>query len=337
MEQVTRTKTVAGNDCRYEKLMRERSREEILSELRSRGARRLRVVSLRANRSTMWSLTQNATALNLHLGYAGAPEAVLDAFAIIVVERGRNTEAGRQARAVVSDWPGLAVFLEREQAKHLRRQRIQARCGDSADVTHCCGTPEQRAYLRAIYRYFNDTRCGGILPADMPLRLSNRMRSSLGHMLPGHRDDEGRYVAEIALNVDLMLAGNGPERVDTLLHEMAHAADYLHSGSRGHGASWRAWAHRLGCRADREYDRPVVRRRRWKDDVTRVPPLPAALRRRAVGDDSASLPPSPRALGGGSLANGVDNGVDVTVSAYPPGPSEGRAGFDGDSVRHLGQ
>jgi len=149
-------------------------------------------------------------------------------------------------------------------------------------MTHCCGTPQQRTYVQAIYRYFNHTRFGGALPADIPVRLSSRMRSSLGHMLPGHQEGDGRYVVEIALNVDLLLAGNGPERIDTLLHEMAHAADYLRDGERGHGASWRDWARRVGCRPDREYDRPVCRRRRRSESVTRVPPLPVPLRRSAA-------------------------------------------------------
>jgi hypothetical protein len=103
------------------------------------------------------------------------------------------------------------------------------------------------------------------------------MRSALGHMLPGPEDGSSRSVIEIALNVDLMLEGNGAERVDTLLHEMAHVADYLLDGNRGHGKTWRMWAHEVGCRPERLYDRPVRRRRPRNVSVTRVPPLPAAL------------------------------------------------------------
>ena len=103
------------------------------------------------------------------------------------------------------------------------------------------------------------------------------MRSSLGHMLPGHRPDGSRIVVEIALNADLMLEANGAERADTLLHEMAHVADYLESGHRGHGASWRDWARRVGCRPTTLYDRPVATRSRRLDTVRRVPPLPPAL------------------------------------------------------------
>jgi predicted SprT family Zn-dependent metalloprotease len=86
-------------------------------------------------------------------------------------------------------------------------------------------------------------------------------------------------VVEIALNVDLMLEGNGAERVDTLLHEMAHAADYLVNGNRDHGRTWREWASRVGCTPEALYDRSVHRRPSRGDAVHRVPPLPPALQR----------------------------------------------------------
>jgi hypothetical protein len=144
-------------------------------------------------------------------------------------------------------------------------------------VTSCCATPQQREYLRVLYRYFNLTRFEGKLPDDIPVRLSNRMQSSLGHMLPSEDIDGERRVLEIALNLDLMLERNGPERIDTLLHEMAHVADYLESGNRGHGESWQDWAVRVGCRPSRLYDRPYARRRRRSARVDRVPSLPEPL------------------------------------------------------------
>jgi hypothetical protein len=79
------------------------------------------------------------------------------------------------------------------------------------------------------------------------------------------------------------LGRNGAERIDTLLHEMAHVADYLQSGHRGHGSSWRRWAHRVGCRPTSLYDRPVGRRRRRRDPVHRVPPVPQSIARLVGG------------------------------------------------------
>ncbi len=263
--------------------MRARSNEEFLRELRRRGAGRLKRVTFRANRSTIWSLTQDATVLNLHVAYRRAPSSLLDAFAVIVRARGRQTEAFREAARSVRDWPGLEPVLEAVRKVHAQRRRAAAsQCSDESEVTPCCGTPHQRTYLRALYQYFNETRFDGLLPKRVPVRLSNRMSSSLGHMIPGYDRKRGRYVVELALNVDLMLEGNGPERIDTLLHEMAHVADYLLDGNRGHGASWKAWARRAGCRAETKYERSVVRRRRRRQSVTRVPPLPLALRHRAA-------------------------------------------------------
>jgi hypothetical protein len=241
--------------------------KRFLEELRRRGALRLSRVTFRANRSIVWSITQRGRALNVHAAFASDPSSeLLDAFATLVREGGIASRAGRRAARLVGAWPALGPALA--DARRKRRDR---------PGSACCATSEQSRYLRILYQYFNATRFEGRLPMDLPVRLSDRMRSALGHMLPVSDDGSERAVAEIALNVDLMLDGNGAERVDTLLHEMAHVADYLLSGQRGHGKSWRMWALRAGCRPERLYHRPVRRRRRKNLSVTRVPPLPAAL------------------------------------------------------------
>jgi hypothetical protein len=261
---------------------------DFLDELHRRGVRRVRCVRFRNNRTTVWSLTQKGTALNVHEAYRGATPALLDAFAVVVQEGGVGSERSRRAAKRISEWPQLADAIRAARAIHA------ARAADaSAPPTHCSATPGQRAYLRAVYRYFNRTRFEDRLPEDVPVRLSRRMRSALGHMLPGERPDGTRYVVEIALNCDLMLATNAAERADTLLHEMAHAAAYLESGHRGHGPSWRAWARRVGCRPTTLYDRPVTARHRRRDAVTRVPPLPPALRPFAEASGPPAGPASP--------------------------------------------
>jgi hypothetical protein len=241
--------------------------EEFFVELRRRGALRLSSVTFRANRTVLWSLTQGGRVLNLHAAYLAGPTAeLLDALATLAREGGVASAAGRRAAATVRAWPALGSALS--AARRARGNRPESAC---------CATSGQSHYLRVLYEYFNRTRFEGRLPSDLPVRLSDRMRSALGHMLPAPDEGSERRVAEIALNVDLMLEGNGAERVDTLLHEMAHVADYLLSGHRGHGKSWRDWARRVGCRPERLHDRPVRRRRRRSVAVTRVPPLPLAL------------------------------------------------------------
>ncbi len=266
---------------------------DFLRALHVRGARRIRRVHFRDNRSTIWSLTCDGTVLNVHAAYRAAPDPLLDAFATLATAKTTRSRAWRDATDRVRNWPALAHALEDARRRHAD-ERAEPR---GAGIVPCCGTPRQRNYLRRLYDYLNHTRFGGRLPDDIPLRLSRRMRTALGHMLPGADNAGDRRVAEIALNVDLLLPGNGAERLDTLLHEMAHAADYLETGARGHGASWRAWARRIGCRPTTLYDRPVRFRRRRSDPVSRVPPLPPALRLGSSAESGPELGPSAHATG----------------------------------------
>jgi len=239
---------------------------DFLAELHRRGAWRISRVSFRKNRSTVWSITQGGRALNVHAAFRTATPEVLGAFATIARAGGVRSAAGRQAAALIGSWPAL------ESAIRAAREAY-----GPGPVTRCCATPAQRRYLDAVYDYLNVTRFGGSLPGDVPVRLSRRMKSVLGHMAPAQTADDERRIREIALNVDLMLAGNAFARIDTLLHEMAHAADFLESGCLGHGPSWRAWAQRVGCEPTRQHDRPIKRRARRGGSVTRVPPLPPAI------------------------------------------------------------
>lgn len=260
--------------------MADRDETEVLRRLREEGATRLETVRYRRNRSTIWSLTAGGTVLNLHEAYRRAPWPVVRAFAVIARvalarDRGNRAEYARAARHV-RRWPGLEPALRRIRAEHRRRKpRRRARGGGRGALRPgpCCASPAQREYLRALYLHLNRTRFGGCLPANLPLRLSSRMKRRLGQMR-GQVLDGGRTVVEIALNEDLMLEGNGGERVDTLLHEMAHAADWLTEGGRGHGTSWKSWARRVGC-VDRACTHAEIRRRSdRRQRVTRVPPLP---------------------------------------------------------------
>lgn len=246
---------------------------DFLFELHRRGAKRITCVTFRKNRSTIWSLTRDGRVLNVHDAYRRASPALLDAFATVAIEGEVGSSAAKKAATVISAWPELADEIRRLRNAHDTRRRE----ADEHGMTHCCATPEQRSYLHAVYGYFNHTRFDGTLPTDISIRLSRRMRSALGHMMPGERTDGSRYVVEIALNCDLMLSGNGAERADTLLHEMAHVADWMQSGELGHGASWKAWARHAGCQPTRLHERPVRYRRNRRHPVSRVPPLPDAI------------------------------------------------------------
>lgn len=256
-----------------------RSERQVLLILHRRGARRLTGVRFRSNRSTIWSLTRGGRQLNLHVAYRIAPLEILDHFAVIAREAERNTPSYRMSAEVVRSWGPLEMELRRVRREHVRRRRIAGprRRRGNRGAGPCCATTEQRVYLRRLYTYLNRTRFANLLPSDVHLRLSNRMRSRLGQMMPGMLNGS-RHVAEIALNVDLMLEGNGRERIDTLLHEMAHAAHWLFDGGLDHGPTWRGWARFAGCKETTCADEPIRRRGRGARSVTRVPQLPEAAR-----------------------------------------------------------
>lgn len=263
-----------------------RTPEQLLEILRGHGAGRLERVRLRANRRTIWSLTGGGRTLNLHRAYSRAPDPVLAALAVICREALRRTEAYRRAARTVADWSGV-----RRDIRELRAEDHQARKAGKRR-SWCCATPDQRGYLRALFRELNRERFDGRLPDDIPLRLSSRMRRRLGQMRPGPEVDGRRTVGEIALNVDLLLPANDALRLDTMLHEMAHAADYLESGHLGHGPSWKGWARKVGCRPRACAAGSPVRRSRRDQRVTAVPTL------EGVRPTDAPAPSDPRRVRG---------------------------------------
>jgi hypothetical protein len=239
-----------------------RNAAELLKELRSRGARRLELVTLRANRRRIWSLTAGGARLNLHRAFARSSDEVLDDLTLIAREARRNSRRYRAAAERVAGWPVVVEAMRELEREAARKPRSPG---------PCCATPEQRAYLEDAYREINRRRFGGRLPALVPLRLSGRMRSRLGQMMPG-RDEDGLFrVVEIALNADLMLPENDAIRTETLVHEMAHVADLLEHGNVGHGPTWRRIADLAGCDPRAIRNGTIKRRPRGSTPSTRVP------------------------------------------------------------------
>lgn len=263
-----------------------RDETDYLHALRRRGIDRVERVRFRPNRRTIWSLTRGGRSLNLHEAYRRAPERVVGAVVELVdhlLQGRRGTEAYRTAVRRVREWPGLGEGLREARRAHRSRgagRRRRSRASRSVRPGPCCATPDQLSWLRGAYREANARRFGGILPDGLHLRVSRRMTRRLGHMR-GTTDlgwgrfrsagSSGRRVIEIALSLDLFLPGNEDELRDTLLHEMAHAADWLRDGGRGHGAGWRAWARAAGC-SPRATCSGDLRRRSGKDPVTGAPP-----------------------------------------------------------------
>lgn len=225
----------------------------MLRALQARGATSLRQVRFKRNRSRMISLSADHASLNLQECFRAAPGPVLDAIAAFVCAPSHNAEFRRAVTRMRRWWDG--------------QEGDDVLVGAAPPAS--CATPEQGACLAALYGRLNALHFAGTLPADVPLRVSDRMSRRFGHIHYTKRDGR-RLVAEIALNIDLLLRGNERHLEETLLHEMAHAEAWLAHGHRGHGGVWRAIARRVGCE-DRACSRVRIRRRPHGARVTDVP------------------------------------------------------------------
>jgi len=236
------------------------SEQDMLRELRSRGVDDVRSVHFRANRSSLISISADRGRLNLHECFrAGGPD-LLDAIAAFARARSA-TVPYRQAIARMRRWHAAQAEGDRPAT--------------GGRPAACCGTPAQLQALAHRYRQLNRACFGGNLPELLPVRLSDRMRRRLGHVQYGGGTGD-RTVLEIALNVDLLLAGNERALRDTLLHEMAHAEAWLRHSQRGHGRIWQRIAARVGCDARACSAMRFHRRRRGTPPTEAVPrQLPA--------------------------------------------------------------
>jgi hypothetical protein len=257
--------------------------EEFAHALRLRGAFTIRQVRFKPNRTRMISLSGDRRSLNIHNCFRVATHEVLDAVAAFVRQPSHSADYRAAIRVMRAWW---------DETAHLEEHR-----GPLADLRRaCCATQDQRDFLRRTYERLNRTRFGGRLPADLTIRLSNRMRRRFGHVYYANARGGERTIEEIALNVDLMMEGNESHLLDTLLHEMSHVEAWLVHGHREHGEDWRRIAERVGCEAKACSYVRIRRRRGASTPVTRVPrlplsvvstiPLPAAAKEGAVGKAS---------------------------------------------------
>ena len=244
---------------------------EVVAALRERGVPNVRRVGFRSNRSTILSLSAGGGRLSLHEAFAHAPPKILDALAVYLTEGARRTAGFRRASRTIRGWTPLerSMAAERRRAGATRKRRL-GRVQKPAPGP-CCATLAQRRYLEAMYRHYNHSLFGGRLPEDVCVRLSSRMTSRLGQVKLW-RDRWGRRsVIELALNADLMLPENDDNRLDTLLHEMAHIDAWLHYGDGGHGDAWKECARRVGCIDLACAGRGPRRRGRGQTPTDRVP------------------------------------------------------------------
>jgi hypothetical protein len=227
---------------------------ELIDAMRSRGIDGIRRVRYRPNKSRLISLSSDHDVLNLHECFRGANDGVLDAIAAFLSAQ-HGSDEQRRAVHIMRGWsegqsPGELIHVPRI-------------------ASPSAGTREQMAFLRAAYRNLNRERFYERLPEDVTIRLSARMKRRFGHVEYKRR---GRGIAEIGLNIELLLEGNEYPLLDTLLHEMAHVEAWVIDAHRGHGEPWEVIARRVGCEVNAA-SHMRIRRRRNGTDVTNVPDL----------------------------------------------------------------
>jgi hypothetical protein len=192
----------------------------LLHRLHTLGLRTVDTVVLMRTRRVMVSVMGRT--LRLHEGYATAPEEVLRA--VVTFATARTRAARFAARDVI-----LAHPVDRPAA--VRREE-PVRPGDASLL----------ARLADAHAEFNAQHFGGTL-TRIPVRLSGRMKTRLGHYSPAGEDGPG---SEIVLSRRHLRRDGWAETMHTLLHEMVHQWQDETARPLDHGPSFRKKAKEVG-------------------------------------------------------------------------------------------
>jgi hypothetical protein len=181
-------------------------------------------VLLHSNQTVMLSLRRRV--LRIHRGYAFAPDEVL-----LAVVRFLNPRLPRPVRrAAEREFLAFPVHDYVPAAGPRRRER--ARSGDIR-VLH---------RLRELRNRLNTQFFGGSL-AEIPIRISSRMKSRLGELSLELRTGRPR---EIAIGRRHLLRHPWSEVEHTLLHELVHQWQAENGLPVDHGSSFRRKAREVG-------------------------------------------------------------------------------------------
>jgi hypothetical protein len=188
-------------------------------------------VRLTTNRTVVVSYSGGE--LRIHNSFLGANEEVWRA--VIVFVHGRTRVARTEARRTILQFP-------------VPRSSTAPRRKRSPERTNPADVPLIRELSRWRAAY-NDDRFGGAL-RTIPIRISRRMKSRLGHYSPSSHGCE----PEIVISRRHIRRDGWEEALHTLLHEMVHQWQDEQGLVVDHGSSFRAKARAVGitplaCRA----------------------------------------------------------------------------------------
>ncbi|MBI1808521.1 MAG: SprT-like domain-containing protein [Gemmatimonadetes bacterium] len=203
-----------------------RSPEELLERLRAHGLKHIDTIVLTNNRRTVVRVMGRE--LRLQRGYLDAPDHVHAAIASFVMATRRRPEQRRAALRTLLDWASRFPAAP-------SRPRAERTNPDDAPLA---------ARLAAEHARLNDALFGGGL-STVPIRVSRRMKSRLGHYTP-IRDG---VKPEIAISRGHFRRHGWAEVVQTLLHEMVHQWQDESGLPVDHGAAFRRKARGVGAPA----------------------------------------------------------------------------------------
>jgi hypothetical protein len=202
-----------------------RDADELLARLRGFGLSRITRCRLTRNRNVMVSF--RGRDLRVHAGYLAAPEDVHRA--IVVFVEGRTRAERRMAqRKIVS----FRVESPSGPSRPSRRERPRPEDQSLADK------------LVEWHERLNADHFGGTLKS-IPVRVSRRMRSRLGHYSAANAAESG----EIAISWRHLRRHGWDEALHTLLHEMVHQWQDENGHPLDHGRLFRAKAREVGIQA----------------------------------------------------------------------------------------
>ena len=197
-----------------------RDADQLLDLLRELGLARISRCRLTRNRNVMVSF--GGGELRVHEGYLSAPLPVLRA--IVTFVEGRTRAERRAAQRIIVSHP-------------IRSPRPIAR----RDRTHP-DDEEIATKLTAWHERYNTRYFHGRLK-HVPIRVSRRMKSRLGHYTAA---TPGGEPAEIAISRAHFRRHGWEETLHTLLHEMVHQWQDETGRTIDHGATFRAKAREVG-------------------------------------------------------------------------------------------
>ena len=195
---------------------------ELLVRLRTLGLRRIDDCRLTRNRNVMVSF--QGKSLRVHEGYLAAPVDVHEAIVKFIEGRTRAERCAARQR-IVSFKVETPPQTRRREQTHPDDEPLSLKFGE-------------------WHERFNAEHFGGALKS-IPVRVSRRMRSRLGHYSAANQ----REGAEIAISRRHLRRHGWQEALQTLLHEMVHQWQDESGLPIDHGRRFRAKAREIGIEA----------------------------------------------------------------------------------------